>query len=569
VGWLKCRRDEADDYLISASLCRVVRAVAVLNMQHLLSRATSGCTLIATWIPLAALLVCFFCGVNQALYAAIDESNVLVIYNADDGPAGEGFQIANYYQQVHPGVHVIGIQGVDSYYSGIDTQAISAAAYLDPGDGTPGSGGIRQQVLDAIANIADSIDVIVTTKGMPLKIDAGAQPSDTSSNKWRRFSSLESELTRIDSIDTTYEMGDQFIMAGFPQWDRNLASNPYYNTNAPFNRSDPANEGIRLTSRLDGYSVDAVNSAIDRAQKAFVVRYGQFVVADDSPAASSDQMIDGSGPGPGLAAVLDTFGQAYVYENSTDATIQAPGPIIGYVSHGVHGGLGANYITNQLDFQISKGAVYLTHESYNAFSFNPAFPQGQGLVAEWLEIGGTAGLGHVAEPFNGPDNVTNEDLLFQMLLPNADAPPGLPGLTFAEAAWNATRQLSYVNTVVGDPLMRLQIWLAGDGNLDGRVDVADLTLVQENWFQQGTFAQGDFNGDGWVNVEDLTLLQGNWLTHIEGSDVVPPTFMTIPVPIVDPNTGIPIIPKAIPEPSSICLALFSLGCLYVRRQSLY
>ena len=63
-------------------------------------------------------------------------------------------------------------------------------------------------------------------------------------------------------------------------------------------------------------------------------------------------------------------------------------------------------------------------------------------------------------------------MFYQMLLP-ALGSASLPGetgtLTFVEAAWRATRQLSYMNTVVGDPLMRLQAWLPGDANLDGAV----------------------------------------------------------------------------------------------------
>lgn len=523
---------------------------------------------------------------DSAVAYQIQENNVLVLFNADGGPGGAGQQIAEYYQQVRPGVHVVGIYGVNSYFSGDDTQAITAAQYLDPGDGTPGTGGIRRQVLDAIAGISDSIDVIVVTKELPLKIDAGPKPAGSNSYNWRRFSSLESELARIDSIDSVLEMGDQFIITGFPELDDTLGSNPYYGTNGPFIRegSDPVNEDIRLTSRLDGHSVATVKAMIDRAQKAFVVPlpYGPMVVADDDPDGGIDQIDDfPGGPGAGLVNALQLwqttaeqriaaslmqpgyqFPEPFVQHNDTDdAIISAPGPVIGYVSHGIHdgaGGLQAGYTAGQLQFQLANGAVFQSHESYNAKSFDSSFSQNQGLVAEWLEMGGTAGLGHVAEPYSGVDNVANEDLLYQMLLPAADASPGDSGLTFVEAAWNATRQLSYVNTVVGDPLMRFQIWLPGDFNLDGSVNLVDWLVIQNHWQQQNvSFVQGDINGDGAVNLLDYLVIQNNWRKQIANGQVVPSGPFEW-FPDLDPQTGYPVLVQvAIPEPGSGSISLLA------------
>ena len=49
--------------------------------------------------------------------------------------------------------------------------------------------------------------------------------------------------------------------------------------------------------------------------------------------------------------------------------------------------------------------------------------------------------------------------------------------------------------------------LPGDANLDGQVDVNDLTIVLSNFGQSGmTWSQGDFNGDGRVDINDLTIL---------------------------------------------------------------
>src|ERR1700681_3687569 len=85
------------------------------------------------------------------LTADLVAANVLVLYNT---ASSDGAQIANYYAQIHPGVQLLGINGVDP-----NSEDISADAYLST---------IRPQVLSALTS---TIDVIVTTKGLPLRIN--------------------------------------------------------------------------------------------------------------------------------------------------------------------------------------------------------------------------------------------------------------------------------------------------------------------------------------------------------------------------------------------------------------
>ena len=470
---------------------------------------------------------------------AIDPENVLVLYSADEGVSGDGFQIADHYQQARQGVHRAGISGLstlpDEEYRGVpDADTISAEDYLNV---------VRPQILsiiNAIESAGGSIDVIVTTKGMPLRINAGQNPGGFSS--WNQYSSLESELTRIDSIDTINEMGNQSIIAAFPQFDFNLGSNPYYQYN-PVPGPFTGQGGIRLTSRLDGYSVQSVTDSIDRAQKVFLVPFGNHIVADDTLWDSVDQMTlngsSGNGFGDSLVNVVtglygdDPTKSPLLYEGTNTAVTASERAVLGYVSHGTNdggGGLGNDYlgkfesgvfVPGEVQFELADGAISLTHESFNAESFDSSSTQTQGMVADWIEVGGTAGLGHVAEPGNGYVNVTNEDLLFEMMLPAAgtNAASGEAGLTFVEAAWGATRQLSYVNTVVGDPLMRWQQWLPGDANLDGIVDISDFGILQVNFFQSGSFADGDFNGDGIVDISDFGILQANFFQSVNNLSV--------------------------------------------------
>lgn len=482
----------------------------------------------------------------RCLRAEIAPSNVLVLYNADQGDIGPGYQIADYYSQARPGVHLFGLTGIDPILTGSTLETVSADNYLSV---------IRPQILSAIARLPDTIDVIVTTKGLPLKIDSGVKGPDSMALLWRRYSSLESELTRIDSIASRDAMGNQFIFTGFPDLDPTPASNPYYNSNQPFIRagSDPLNGEIRLAARLDGFDVETVKKSIDRARQVVLLAESFTIVADDDPYAGTDQMVNNvpGGPGPGLLNAVRAAGYNTHYDNTDHVLTTAPGPVQGYVSHGTAdgpGGLEDGYLRDQLDFELANGAVFLTHESWNAASFDSSVVQSQGLVAEWLEIGGTAGIGHVHEPYNGADNVTNEDLLLSGLLPRANALPGEAGLTFVEAAWNATRQLSYVNTVVGDPLMKWHKWIPGDANLDGQVEFKDFFTLQGNWQGTGTYQDGDFNNDGLVDELDFEILQANWLGS---GGIAASNEVNIQVtPIIDDITGLPHLSAKLLSPAN-------------------
>lgn len=469
---------------------------------------------------------------------AIGEGNVLVLYNS---ASAEGQQIANYYKQVHPGVTLLGLNNVPV------TDQITATQYLTD---------IAPQVRSALNS---NVDVIVTTKGLPHRIvnTSGPTPFPSSytytdpsgvvrtiwSSSYKIYSSLESELTRVSTIQTWEQMGDQ---GWWQPNSSNPSKNPYFKANGTFSNTNAGNDQLRLTSRLDGFSVSDVVGSIDRAQKVFIVPFGQQVVIDNSPAAVATGMTSMASLANNVLAPL---GQSYVYDNLANPVLTASKPVIGYVSHGMNdgyhgpGSLEATYMRTQLDFQLAKGAIVHTWESFNGISFTEGGNAGQGLIGDWIAAGGTAGIAHVQEPGANLNNVTNEDRMFQMML---------GGYTWAESAWNATRQVSYVNTVVGDPLMVWRPWLAGDANLDGIVNPLDYSAMRLHWLSQGSFAEGDFNGDGWVNPLDYAILRLNWQRVAAGLASLSIT------PGEEGEWLLPPMP-AIPEPASGTL-LF-LGCL--------
>lgn len=422
-------------------------------------------------------------------------SQVTVLYNAD---SQAGLTIAEYYAQVHPGVELLPLYGVSS------SEQVSADYYLKV---------IRPQVL---AGLSSKTSIIVTTKGLPLRIsnttpNPGTYPGwrgeqynmAIPTDWWKPFSSLESELTRITRISTPEQMGDQGHYLSPPAFDfpdDHHAKNPYHGSTASFDRSNPGNEGIYLTSRLDGFSVEDVKQSIKRAQNAYISPAYQYVVVDDDPNAAgtyADRMEQL------VKQVLQPAGQKYLYDQTTTKLTTAPGPVIGYVSHGSQA-KDPNYI-DRLNFELAPGAVFHTWESFNAYSFIEGNNRyGQGLIGEWLAKGGTAALGHVQEPKATHSTVADETIFFDRLL---------RGFTLAEAAWAATEQLSFVNTVVGDPLMTFKPWVIGDANYDGTVSLIDLSIVLSNWNKQLKVIdarQGDLNADGFVGIQDLNLVLQHW-----------------------------------------------------------
>lgn len=412
---------------------------------------------LTTWVVLALLLW-------QCPASALDASRVLVVYNAD---SCQGRDIADYYLQTHPDARSLALTGVPC------SEQIGQEAYLNV---------IRPQIL---AGLEDDIDCIVTTKGLPLRI------VNPGSGNWNTYSSLESELARIDTIDSAALMGNQKWYYPYPLGNP-LVYNPYANRAEPFSH---ATYGTRLTCRLDGYCVDDVKRSIDNAQRAYLGRPNLQAVLDDYPD-KYDFMTQ-------AASAMDALALAVTHEQTRQTVTNLSVPVWAYVTHGTNGSASSDYLSDDFELALAGGAVFHSWESFNAYTFDDDtdIPYDQGCVADWIAAGGSAGVGHVWEPVIDFYNVAHEDILLDRLA---------RGFAWAEAAWAATYQLSYVNTVIGDPLMRFDLWIEGDYDLDGDVDEDDylgvVTAVQAGLYDP----LADMDGDGVVDDVDISIVQTSY-----------------------------------------------------------
>lgn len=267
--------------------------------------------------------------------------------------------------------------------------------------------------------MVDAINYIVTTKGVPLKINRGDTFSMSSPS-----ASVESELMCILGSYAGY-------IGGVGRY-----YSPYYSKNVHFTR---ASQGIYLVTRLDAYTEQEVLDLIDRSGPATQVSSSSIYVLDQDPswntsaAYLNDYMASArtllSGKGKTVELNSDS-----VYVTSRDG-------VLGYVSWGSNDRNADRFTTHAMPSNSwAPGALVETYVSTSARSFENPPAYGQSLIADLIEEGVSGAKGYVYEPYSSA--MANVSLLFDRYT---------AGYNLAESYYMSSRYMSWMDVVIGDP----------------------------------------------------------------------------------------------------------------------
>ena len=372
----------------------------------------------------------------------------------------------------------------------------------------------------------EQIEILVTTKGIPLKISGeGRVPRDFLRDD--RRASVDAELAILFS-DHDGSPGIEGMV------------NPYFTSDmrfSEFRREQPESRLRFLVARLTGYAnpVDPegvpvdIRSLIDAG--AADMPAGLYLV-DEDPAQPPGRLGGNAVMLAPAAAILKKLGLSVLHDRSTRFHHDTPA-LRGYASWGSNDRHNAGPpFYGAIDGKRFPGsflgrAVVVDFVSTNARSFASPPRYGQSLVADLVRAGAAGAPGNVYEPALGA--VARPDILLTRFA---------QGVPAGEAYLRSLPYLGWMNVYVGDPLLRVSDPAPPDGNdVDGDSipDVADNCIRIPNEPQRDTDGDGfgdicdaDFDNDGLVTTSwnrepwgDLELLElaVHRRTHQRGFDL--------------------------------------------------
>jgi uncharacterized protein (TIGR03790 family) len=342
--------------------------------------------------------------------------------------------------------------------------------------------------------LIDSINYLVSTKGVPLKVNRGNTFSTTSPS-----SSVESELALLFGPYSASIGGEGRVVS------------PYYYGDAHASHSQ---FGIYLVTRLDGYTLQDVLELIDRSGPGLRVDPASMYVFDQDP--------DWNGSLPALnnylasaKTAVESLGKLATLDQSTMyLTNQAP--VLGYTSWGSNDHYANNYTTYAIPHNTwAPGALAETYVSTSARSFALPAAYGQSLIADLIHEGVSGAKGYVYEPYSSAMALAY--ILFDRYV---------RGYNLAESYYMASRYCSWMDVVVGDPKT----------SIDG--GPASPLPIQLLHFEARLAAQPQSVRLSWGTLSELN----NYGFYIQHRDSGAVTFADLPESFV-PGNGTTLIPQ--------------------------
>lgn len=352
-------------------------------------RAVSGVI-----IFLNIILLCFFTTPVRAGY--YDYSDVLLIVNDNSAIS---VQIGDYFKQQRniPDINVVHLHTVA-------TEGVSRTEFTN---------NIRTPIENHLIsnNLKDSINYIVTTKGVPLTV------SDTAE-------AVNQELMLIlgpyaSSIGT----GGSYA----------YSYSPYSGKDEKFSH---AKFGIYLTTRLDGYSWDDIKALIDRSNISVTADNGTFIL-DVDPGRDGGVYQEYNDYMRQAAPLLRAKGYNVVLDETTTFLTNQQN-VLGYFSWGSNDGHDTNNAIPGNTYV--NGAIGDTLVSTSARSFNYPPSYGQSLIADLIHEGISGVSGYVSEPY------TTAIAMPQILFVRYTS-----GYNLADSFGMATRLFQWKQVLIGDP----------------------------------------------------------------------------------------------------------------------
>ncbi|XOV68648.1 MAG: TIGR03790 family protein [Fluviicola sp.] len=286
---------------------------------------------------------------------------------------------------------------------------------------------LRSQVENHLLsnNLVNSINYLVTTKGVPLSVNRGCVIDPTISNK---CASVDSELTLI--------LGSFASSIG----QANSILNPYFDSHANFSRQ---NEGFYLVTRLDGYEVPDIYNLIDNSGPDTGINPNSTQsIVDISNAIGNDSSYFVGLYTPTYDS-LQAGGWNALFDSDTLPVLNQSN-VLGYYGLG-HGPLPSA----TFNYEWTKGSVASMSMCNSAFTFDLAANTTNGvLIADLIADGCTAAMGNV-------DYIYFSQIAPTDIFVNRYYDP-VNNYNLAESFYMMESRLSWQAVIVGDPKASVQ-----------------------------------------------------------------------------------------------------------------
>jgi len=285
------------------------------------------------------------------------------------------------------------------------------------------------------SGLKDSINFIVTTKGVPLRVDRGGTGGDVNS----KSASVDAELMLILGQWSSHVGQATLLTSGGTQ----VRVHPYFSREEHFIRNHTIPGGttpydLYLVTRLIGLTKEDVFALIDHSGPHILIdKDSALCVLDRDPTP-----IDATYNNHLTAAALILQGRGWnVLLNNDSIFVTKQRNVLGYGSWGSNDNYSGRYTQKARPMNSwLAGSLAETFVSTSARNFMPGQESGQSRIADLIAEGCTGASGYVFEPFSLALTWVN------LLLDRYTS-----GYNLAESFYMANPTMSWMAVIVGDP----------------------------------------------------------------------------------------------------------------------